>query len=66
MADLKKRINNATDKIAGETKAAAGRVTGDKNLELKGNLQSVKADIKTNVMDVKDEIKKSINRKDKL
>ena len=65
MADLKKKITNAADKIAGETKAAAGRVTGDKKMELKGNLQSTKADINTKVMDVKEDIKKSVNRKDK-
>ena len=63
MSDLKKRVVNAADKVAGETKAAVGKATGDKNLELKGNLQSTKADIKTTFMDTKEDIKKSVNRK---
>ena len=66
MSDLKKRVVNAGDKVAGATKASVGKVTGDKNLEMKGNLQSAKADIKTGILDVKNDIKKSINRKDKL
>lgn len=63
MSDLKKRVVNAADKVAGETKIAVGKATGDKNLELKGNLQSAKADIKTTFMDAKEDIKKSANRK---
>lgn len=66
MADLRKKINNAAERAAGETKAAAGRLTGDKKLEMKGNLQAGKAEIKSKVMDVKEDIKRSIDKKEKM
>ena len=35
MTDSKNKLENAKDKIMGETKEAAGKVTGNEELELK-------------------------------
>jgi uncharacterized protein YjbJ (UPF0337 family) len=55
MSDLKKDVDHAKNKIAGGIKEAAGKITGNEQLELKGKLQSSKADLKKN-WDVKDKI----------
>jgi uncharacterized protein YjbJ (UPF0337 family) len=48
MSSLKKNLDHAKNKLAGEVKEAAGKITGNEQLELKGKLQSAKADIKKN------------------
>jgi uncharacterized protein YjbJ (UPF0337 family) len=55
MSDFKRKIDHAKNKFAGEMKEAAGKVTGNEQLELKGKIQSTKADIKKN-LSVKDKI----------
>ena len=47
------KFDNSKEKIAGGTKEAVGKVTGNEQLELRGKLQSSKADFKkkTNVSD---------------
>ena len=51
MNTKKAQFDNSKDKFAGETKKAVGKITGNEQLELRGNLQSAKADFKkkTNV-----------------
>ena len=71
MKDLKDKMDNAIDKIAGEVNETAGKFTGNKQLELKGKLQGSKADlekelnIKDNINEIKENIAdKIINKMD--
>ena len=61
MSDSKKKLENAKDKIIGETKEAAGKATGNEELELKGKTQSSKSDIKKKAGEVKEGIAENIN-----
>ena len=62
MTDTRGKFNNAKDKIIGEVKEAVGRGTGNEELELKGKIQSFKADFKgkTNIGAEVDELKEGI------
>ncbi|MDW7658221.1 MAG: CsbD family protein [Bacillota bacterium] len=55
MSDFKRKFDHAKNKFNGEVKEAAGKVTGNEQLELKGKIQSSKADLKKN-LNVKDKI----------
>jgi len=46
MSNLKDKLENAKDKVLGKTKEALGNATGSEETELKGKLQSQKADLK--------------------
>jgi uncharacterized protein YjbJ (UPF0337 family) len=61
MTDSKNKLENAKDKIMGETKEAAGKVTGNEELELKGKIQSSKSDIKEKAGEVKEGIAENID-----
>ena len=61
MTDSKGKLENAKDKIVGEVKEAAGKVTGNEELELKGKIQSSKSDIKKKAGEVKEGIAENIN-----
>jgi uncharacterized protein YjbJ (UPF0337 family) len=67
MSSLKKNLDHAKNKLAGEVKEAAGKITGNEQLELKGKLQSAKADIKKNwdvgekIEDIKESIAGKMN-----
>jgi len=61
MTDSKGKLENAKDKIIGEVKEAAGKVTGNEELELKGKIQSSKSDIKGKAGKVKEGIAEKIN-----
>jgi len=61
MTDSKNKLENAKDKIVGEVKEAAGKVTGNEELELKGKIQSSKSDIKEKAGEVKEGITEKIN-----
>ena len=69
MSKLKKQVDYAKEKISGEVKEAAGKVTGNQQLELKGKIQAGKADLKKNlnvkdkVNDIKESIAENINNK---
>jgi uncharacterized protein YjbJ (UPF0337 family) len=69
MSNLKKDFDHAKNKFAGEVKEAAGRITGNEQLELKGKIQSTKADLKKNlnvadrIEDIKENIAESINNR---
>lgn len=63
MADLKNKFDNMKDKVIGKTKEAVGKATGSEETELKGKLQSKKADFKEKFDDSKEIIAKKINDK---
>jgi uncharacterized protein YjbJ (UPF0337 family) len=63
MADLKNKFDNMKDKVIGKTKEAVGQATGSEETELKGKLQSKKADFKEKFDDSKEIIAKKINDK---
>ena len=69
MSDLKGKLTNTKDKIAGEGKEVAGKITGNEQLELKGKIQSSKADFKkennlgNKVNEIKENIAAKINDK---
>lgn len=46
MKKNKSNFENTKDKIVGEIKEAAGKISGNEQLELKGKIQSSKADLK--------------------
>jgi len=61
MTTLKGKVENAKDKIVGEAKEETGKVTGNEELELKGKIQSSKADLKKKAGEVKESIAGTIN-----
>ncbi len=56
------KLNNTKNKVVGELKEAAGKITGNEQLELKGKIQSKKADFnrKSDVGNNFDKIKENI------
>ena len=62
MKTKKEDFENAKEKFAGGVKEAAGKITGNEQLELKGKIQSSKADLKkrTNLHDNVNEVKEGI------
>jgi len=54
MANLNHTVKNANDKVAGKVKETVGRATSNDKLELKGKIQSTKADIKGKIQDITD------------
>ena len=65
MAELKSKIKNTKDKVVGKAKEAFGKATGNEETELKGKIQSKKADVKETLDDTKEKIAKKINDMDK-
>lgn len=67
MKDLKDKLEGAKDKLEGEVNETAGKITGNEQLELKGKLQNIKADLKNRIdpkqaaNKVKEEIAGKIN-----
>lgn len=53
---LKQRIKNSKDKIVGTMKETTGRVLDKDDLEFKGKMQTIKADIGNKFEDVSDVI----------
>ena len=62
MTSKNDRFDNSKEKIAGETKEAVGKVTGNEQMELSGRLQSSKADFKkkTNISNNVEKTKEGI------
>lgn len=60
MTKEKRDFNNAKDKFSGKAKETVGKITGNEQLELKGKVQSSKADVKINVGKKVDKIKEGI------
>ena len=61
MNNFERKIDHTKNKVSGVIKQAAGKITGDEVLELKGRLQSTKADLqkKTDVNDAMHQIKQT-------
>lgn len=57
-----KKIKNAKDKVVGEVKEAVGKATNNPELELKGKIQSTKADINIETEKIKDNVKREVNK----
>ena len=55
MTKFEKKLDHAKEKVAGGVKEASGKITGNEQLELKGKMQSSKADFKKD-MDIGDRI----------
>ena len=70
MNNFKNKFENTQEKLAGEAKEAVGKITGNEQLELKGKIQSSKADFRkdTNIKNKIEEIKENVAGKinDKL
>jgi uncharacterized protein YjbJ (UPF0337 family) len=60
MEKFSKNVQIKTDKLAGKTKEVIGKVTNNKELEVKGKIQSTKADIDQKVTDIKNDASKNI------
>lgn len=61
MADLKDKAENLKDKVKGETNEAVGKITGNEEQELKGKIQSKKADMNKKIDDTKDDVVDNVN-----
>ena len=61
MTNLDNKFQNAKDKVMGKTKEAMGKATGHEETELRGKLQSKKADLKDKFDDTKEKIAGKIN-----
>lgn len=67
MSKSNKGFENTKNKFTGKFKEAAGKVTGNEQLELKGKIQSSKADLKKNlsvkakIEDIKEGIAEKVN-----
>ena len=60
MGTTKTRIDGAANKGVGAVKEAAGKVTGDKSLELSGKAQKAKGDVQAAVGKAGDKVKKAM------
>lgn len=67
MNTKKDTFMNSKEKVTGEVKEAAGRISGNQQLELKGKMQSSKADFKkktnlhNNVYNFKEGVAEKVN-----
>ncbi len=52
------KIQNAGEKLAGKSKEAAGKLTGNERLEAEGKMDQTKSDLKSAGEKVKDAFKK--------
>jgi uncharacterized protein YjbJ (UPF0337 family) len=57
-----KKINNTKDKIVGEVKEAVGKATNNPQLEIKGKVQSSRADFRAKTEKIKEEMAHKINK----
>lgn len=69
MTKFEKKLDHAKEKVAGGVKEASGKITGNEQLELKGKMQSSKADFKKDmdigdrIEDAKESIAENVNQK---
>lgn len=60
MEKFSKNVQIKTDKLSGKTKEVVGKVTNNKELEVKGKIQSTMADIDQKAADLKNDASKKI------
>ena len=53
MADIKKTLEIKKDKVEATVKEKAGKITGDKKMELEGKAQGVVASVKEKINTIK-------------
>jgi uncharacterized protein YjbJ (UPF0337 family) len=58
----KQHIKGAADKAKGAVKDAAGKLTGDKQMQAEGKLDKAKGEARSAVGDVKDAVRRSTKR----
>ena len=61
MSNIKNDFKNSKEKVTGKIKEVVGKSTGNEETELKGRLQSQKADLNEKSDDFKEKIAKKIN-----
>ena len=61
MTESKNKLENTMDKVAGKTKEAVGKATGNQETELKGKLQYQKGVVNDKVENVKEKVAEKIN-----
>jgi uncharacterized protein YjbJ (UPF0337 family) len=54
----REHVRVASDKVKGAVKEAAGKMTGDKKLEMEGKLDKAKGGVRKIVGDAKDAVRK--------
>ncbi|MBS3991031.1 MAG: CsbD family protein [Erysipelothrix sp.] len=60
MEKFNKNVQIKSDKLAGKTKEVIGKVTNNKELEIKGKVQSTMADIDQKATDLKNDASKKM------
>jgi uncharacterized protein YjbJ (UPF0337 family) len=60
--EMKEELENGMNKLVGKAKETVGKMTDSVDLEFKGKMQSIKADIGNKVEDMKDEMKEKANK----
>ena len=55
----KEHVKGAADKAKGAIKDAAGKITGDKELQAEGKMDKAKGEVRKSVGDVKDAARKA-------
>ena len=63
MSDIKKKFENFKDKAEGTIQENVGKVTGNKEMEMKGKLKVKVVETKEKVSDLKDDVLNKINDK---
>gem|GEM_PF-674842 len=69
VSSFKRKYKNASEKFSGKAKEVAGKITGNEQLELKGKLQTAKADwheimsVGNKIEAIKESIAGTINKK---
>lgn len=59
----KNTVKGVGNQVAGNAKEAAGKVSGNKKLEVEGRLQELKGDAQRTAGKAEDKIKKSVDHK---
>jgi uncharacterized protein YjbJ (UPF0337 family) len=63
MSDVKKKFENFKDKAEGTIQENVGKITGNKEMEMKGKLKVKVVETKEKVSELKDDVLNKINDK---
>jgi uncharacterized protein YjbJ (UPF0337 family) len=63
MSDVKKKFENLKDKTEGTIQENVGKITGNKEMEMKGKLKVKVVETKEKVSELKDDVLNKINDK---
>ncbi len=59
----KDQVKGRVEEAKGKVKEAAGKITGDHTLENKGKTQNAAGNMQSNYGDLKDDVKKAVDKK---